>query len=72
MQIMNPSGGQLAGGGRLEGDSPGIQPAVAMEHLGLSLAHASIFKRMSKSSLFVENLLILNVGSFLNRRYFIG
>lgn len=68
----DPRGGQLTGWGWLEGNSPGIQPAVAMENLGLSLAHASIFKRMSKSKLFVDNLLILNVGSFLNRRYFIG
>lgn len=39
-----PGGGQLTGGGRLKGNSPGIQPAVAMEHLGLSLARASIFQ----------------------------
>lgn len=39
-----------------------------MKQLGLSLAQACIFKRMSKSNFLWGNLLILKIG-FLNRRY---
>ena len=40
-----------------------------MKQLGLNLAQACIFKRMSKSNFFAGDLLILNIGHFLNKIY---